>query len=771
MSRKQGVNGPGGGIRSPAVFALEILRLRGYSSAKSRPMRNPSFWLALLIAAVSSTTFSFAEAGVDGRSAKLRAFSQAHEQLQSRQLALRHDTALIQTGGGQGLRAQLGAILTELPDQVKSYGAVQKELGIADDALIRKICAEAREAAALAPRDASFSAKVAMVRDDLARLLSDSTQRYPQMRSGNSGPPGGQGPRPSATGGAAFRMLHCANAGFDGTQGCASSSLANGGGRFNSPGTAGADRTNRAPAARNSQSIAGQISAGQTQTANASSGLLSGGHARLDRPLSGIDGFDGGASRVSAGDDLMPPADRMLAAALRRIAGDGKAINARDYLARYAALAASGKRDPRRLVGWEGEVKAYLQFKGGGGAMRGIQRGFAAVVNPSSVLGGKPGTAVSEACWQALAKEHPGFAQGCADNPKTAAVMAGAYQSVLEQAKGLVSPLSLALMLGSLLVGGLATGGVADVIALLLAIGFTAWMVWKIIRDYGPKLVSSLRGLMFSKSGSAESFRKWKDSAYYFTTTLVAVVGIFLGANGIAKLAGKLSSVTGRGLATARASSEAAAAAGRIEPMRIGAAGGEAVVATDALMAKAAAAEPRITAELQRVTEANGGELVGLKNRLKGAKSLTEKIATDMKQKGLSADEAAGKIGDTVRYTSILPEGSFTRGVDATLDGFKAKGYQVVKFKNTFQDGNIYKGINCQIRSPEGHLFELQFHTVESFELKSAMHADYEIYRDPSKTIKQWRAAFDRMQVAARGIKPPPGVDTLGQIQPLPARP
>ncbi|HXT01652.1 MAG TPA: hypothetical protein VN915_13345 [Elusimicrobiota bacterium] len=729
-------------------------------------MRHPSFWLALLIAAFSPAgRLAAAPGAVDA------SFSQAHAQLQSQHLALTQASGRLQTGD-PSLRAQLGKILSELPDQVQSYGAAQSRLGVDDGPLVRQIGAEAHEAAALAPQDALYPAKVAKVRDDLAQLLLNSARRYPQLGGAASRGPGGApersaepqafAARPAAAPNAAVaRLLHCADAGFDGARGCAGSSPAGGGGRSASASDAGA---------------ANSGGAGQPQITTSASGLLSGGRARLDQATSGIDRFDGGRTPASAGDDLMPPADRQLSGQLKRIlAADGKAANARDYLARYAALAASRKRDPGAVAAWETEVKPYIQFKGGGGVMRGVQKGLAAAASPANALGGRPDTAVSEACWQALAKEHPQFAQGCADNPRTAAMMAGAYQALADQVKGLASPMSIAIMLGTLLVSGLASGGVADVIALLLAVGFTAWMVWKIIRDYGPKLVSALRGLINSKSGSAESFVKWKESAYYFTTTLVAVAGIYLGANGISKLTGKLSSITGREVAAAGASSDAAVVAGKVEPIKTpagtAAAGGEAVQATDALMAKAAAAEPRITVELQRVTEQNGGELVGLKNRLKGAKSLTEKIAKDMKDKGMSADEAAGKIGDTVRYTSILPEESFTRGVDATLDGLKTKGYKIVKYKNTFQDGNVYKGINCQLRSPEGHLFELQFHTVESFELKSAMHGEYEIARDPGKALAVRQAAFDRMKVAARGIKPPPGVDTLGEIQPLPTRP
>jgi hypothetical protein len=502
-------------------------------------MRYPSLGLAMFIA---SAAVSAAAAGSGAVPAKPSSLPQAYQQLLAQHLALKQGAALLQANGGQNQRAQLGGILSELPDQVDSYGVMQSQLGFDDSALVRLIDAEARDAAALAPQDASFPAKVAKVRDDLAQLLSNSTQRYPQLAS--VGREDWRGSLPSAPRGAASRLMNCASAGFDGTQGCGGSSLVNGAGRSGPPPAPGVMRAGAAPLNRSVPPAAGQ-----TPFTSRSSGLLSGGSAHLDRAAPGIDSLSGApSSRDAAGDDAMSPGDRMFAGRLKAILGsDPKAVNARGYLARYAALAASGKPDPRSVAAWEDEVKAYLQFKSGGGVMRGVQDGLALAVNPLGALDGKPDTAVAEACWQALAKDHPNFAQGCADHPKSAAMMAGLSQSLIEQAKGILSLQTALILLGTLLLSAVVSGGTMAVIELLMAIGFSLYMAYKIIRDYGPKFVEAVVNLARGPSGTTQSFQNWREAGYQAGNIVVSIAMIFLAAKGAGKLTEKINKLAKSG--------------------------------------------------------------------------------------------------------------------------------------------------------------------------------------------------------------------------------
>jgi uncharacterized OsmC-like protein len=104
----------------------------------------------------------------------------------------------------------------------------------------------------------------------------------------------------------------------------------------------------------------------------------------------------------------------------------------------------------------------------------------------------------------------------------------------------------------------LASGGVADLIALLLALGFSLWIAYKIVTDYGPQLFSALRKLWQSQSGTKENFQDWKDASYFFTTTVISVVMLYFGAKGVASLAGKLASLGGNATAAAEVTAAAA---------------------------------------------------------------------------------------------------------------------------------------------------------------------------------------------------------------------
>ena len=146
-------------------------------------------------------------------------------------------------------------------------------------------------------------------------------------------------------------------------------------------------------------------------------------------------------------------------------------------------------------------------------------------------------------------------------------------------------------------------------------------------------------------------------------------------------------------------------------------------------LAQAVAEEPAVTAMLQKM-ESDACYLQGLENRIKSEDSLTRKILTDAADEGISVEEAAAKIADNLRYTMCIREDAYVSTATATLQTLTNAGCLVVKFKNTW-GGNAYKGINTQLKTPGGYLFELQFHTPASFESKEEEHKYYEILRLP----------------------------------------
>lgn len=87
----------------------------------------------------------------------------------------------------------------------------------------------------------------------------------------------------------------------------------------------------------------------------------------------------------------------------------------------------------------------------------------------------------------------------------------------------------------------------------------------------------------------------------------------------------------------------------------------------------------------------------------------------------------------------VSSPGELAGGAAKTLGQLETQGYKVLKVKNTFKPGAPYKGVNSQVMSPDGQVFELQFHTPQSFDVKqNVTHGLYERFRlledgDPEK--------------------------------------
>jgi len=131
-----------------------------------------------------------------------------------------------------------------------------------------------------------------------------------------------------------------------------------------------------------------------------------------------------------------------------------------------------------------------------------------------------------------------------------------------------------------------------------------------------------------------------------------------------------------------------------------------------------------IANDILGITEQQGGIMVGLDFRLKRPDSLTRKLYAEVNEakekdnKIITLQEAADKMGDIARFTSCFEPENFQKGADAVIRKLQADGYELVKFKNYFQPGASYKGLNCNFRDKNGNIFELQFHTPETMKIK-----------------------------------------------------
>ena len=115
-----------------------------------------------------------------------------------------------------------------------------------------------------------------------------------------------------------------------------------------------------------------------------------------------------------------------------------------------------------------------------------------------------------------------------------------------------------------------------------------------------------------------------------------------------------------------------------------------------------------------------------LEHRIKSQDSLTRKILSDSHIKGISLEEAAEGIGDSLRYTMIVSEENYANVANKSLQQLQESGYTVNKIKNYWGD-DIYQGVNVSLTTPDGVKMELQFHTEDSFYTKEILITPKEI--------------------------------------------
>jgi hypothetical protein len=134
--------------------------------------------------------------------------------------------------------------------------------------------------------------------------------------------------------------------------------------------------------------------------------------------------------------------------------------------------------------------------------------------------------------------------------------------------------------------------------------------------------------------------------------------------------------------------------------------------------------EPVITNHLESFARITGIELLPDDgNRIKSLESILKKTNSPKKK----------VPRDILRYTFILPSKNFKNSVLLTLEQMDSYRfiYHPEHSKNYFCRNNIYKGLN-QTFEYDNYIFEVQFHTPDSFRIKSEMHDNYDKFRTTS---------------------------------------
>ncbi len=136
--------------------------------------------------------------------------------------------------------------------------------------------------------------------------------------------------------------------------------------------------------------------------------------------------------------------------------------------------------------------------------------------------------------------------------------------------------------------------------------------------------------------------------------------------------------------------------------------------------------EQRVTPMLQTIAGEAGASLAGLAQALKSPASLAEKLRQLIAFRHKTLDEAVTSVNDALRYSVVLPADRFSDGyrhIAARLDDL---GHEKRRVANHFtKPQEAFSAVSVTLRTAQGQLWEIQFHTSETFRLKQQFHDLY----------------------------------------------
>jgi hypothetical protein len=140
--------------------------------------------------------------------------------------------------------------------------------------------------------------------------------------------------------------------------------------------------------------------------------------------------------------------------------------------------------------------------------------------------------------------------------------------------------------------------------------------------------------------------------------------------------------------------------------------------------------EEKVNATLHEIkAEVPGCDLVGLKFSLKGEERFKEKVSDEVRAKpDRSIAEITERMPDVVRYTFQLNAERYVEGYWNLRHHLELSGSELLLTRNSW-DSPDYKGVNTRWYGPGGQVFEVQFHTPESYRAKQLTHTAYERLR------------------------------------------
>ena len=179
----------------------------------------------------------------------------------------------------------------------------------------------------------------------------------------------------------------------------------------------------------------------------------------------------------------------------------------------------------------------------------------------------------------------------------------------------------------------------------------------------------------------------------------------------------------------------------------------------------AASKEPTITNDVVSSVEDVGGAMYGLDYRLKQPTSMAGKIGADAGEDGISFEQAGANIKDSVRYTAVLNQNTFTSDYQSIKASMESKGYTEVRCKNYYDmyenNKSCQKAVQCVFSDSSGFNFEFQFHTVASQGAKELNHPLYEKQRKATTSDKEKKSLDSKMRKIGSYVPNPPDVMSI----------
>jgi len=143
---------------------------------------------------------------------------------------------------------------------------------------------------------------------------------------------------------------------------------------------------------------------------------------------------------------------------------------------------------------------------------------------------------------------------------------------------------------------------------------------------------------------------------------------------------------------------------------------------------------------------------------LKGPDRFKEKLAKLIERyPGTDPSELASSIHDGVRYTFIFDFESYTESVEVGQERLADAGYDHIETKPSW-DNEEYKGVNSRWREPStGVMFEVQFHTQESWDAKQKTHEAYEKIQGLGTSVEDVERLRAYQREVMAEVRVPPG--------------